>query len=177
MGNFKMIFWIMLALTLVFISTPAFAWENTTFQYCIPIALNGSYNGTHMLELHNNSMGGYAHFSPTGNELRFYNGTCQESGQAQLNYYRDIWDITNSSFVFVNLSSTPTGNISLYYGNDSAVSDVSDYTKVFYSDADVTFATSTGWNVVGSGVSIDTTGKQIDVATTDATAAPKVAGK
>lgn len=169
-GHFLILIGIVLFGFMVAAAAPAMAWENTTFQYCIPIALNGSYNGTHMLELHNSSMGGYAHFSPTGTELRFYNGTCQESGQAQLNYYRDVWDTTNSSFVFVNLSSTPTGNISLYYGNDSVVSDVSDYNKTFYTDADVTFATSTGWNAVGAGVSIDTAGKHIDVSTADANA-------
>lgn len=151
---------LIIALCQIVLAGTAFAWQNTSLQYCREITISPAANGTWFVELPYGSTN-YTHFNASGYDIRFYNGSCSGSGGAALNFYRETWNTGNNSYFFVNLSNTATSAIAMLYGNNS-LADASNYSKVFYNDADVTLATTTGWTQTGTLAAINTTSKRIE---------------
>lgn len=155
------------ALCFASLSSLGFSWANSTFERCNNIQITSATNGTWFIEVHNGTVD-FSEMAANKADGRFVNGTCSDSG-GPLNYFREY---SNSTVIyyFVNLSGTTTQNISFIYKNNTAITDDSGYAHVFYNDADVTFATSTGWTAVGAGVAVDTANKYISVASASAAA-------
>lgn len=157
-GGLALFFWLMV------LSTLASAWQNVSLPYCREISISQATNGTWFVELPYGSTN-YTHFNASGYDVRFYNGSCSGSGGAVLNFFRETWNTGNNSYFFVNLSNTATSTIAMLYGN-SSLSDASNYSKVFYNDADVTFSTTTGWTQTGTLAAVNTTTKRVEYALT-----------
>ena len=85
----------------------------------------------------------YSHAQDDGDDLRFYN-----TSNAPLDYWIEEWDTSSTSTIWVEVDSSGTNTIYMYYGNSSA-SSVSNGTNTFpdffddFEDNDITDWTET----------------------------------
>jgi len=135
---------------------PGSAWP-----FCRKITLSAATPAANLQVKISLTVGQYGNINASGNDLRFYdvnNNVC--------NYWIETWNNAATSVVWVNIVTTASTSVYMYYGNAAAPAASNGATTFDFFD-DFTAPLSAAWSTNASGGSVTQSGTNVTLSNTN----------